>query len=544
MFAIAGFVTARVAVVDQRVDVAVGHRPDAPAAAAVAAIGAAERNELFAAEADGAAPAVADPSHSDPNNPDCIEAPMAGVQVGGDGTVDGNYALTSMMKAATLASAIATGANLEQVYADSQNNPVNSDPLANGDYVVEAVNPIDTVNSYTSTDPALGGNAAAGTANRLYKFTNEDSVNIFTGDTYVPQNGFVSDGSQASGGITLNTTTKTHQRIDSNSLSSGQVAKCAGSLHLVTTTNPDFVAGGGSPFEGENRPICDSKLVTVAAGRSVNPTFFMYTDVPIPSRFFGLIIDDLNVETNRRGTYLGEMAPVSNAPITIFDENGNWKYTSHSDPNGNYEVLLPSMDTYNCPLPAGPCPNLYRLVGNDPGSLAHRNTDYNPQYKVISTTFQAWAGVTHPVDQAPTHNGITIEPTGVNGPTGLTGPGAVTAFSVCQLATNQPELYTIDKPFYDPATDGNHLYTIVGTGFGTAPQVTITGGQNAGGTRLTLRSSSNTQLTFVLPNNLNPGPYQIVIRNAGSGLTTVNGLTFHRLAPVGQGGRKIGRAHV
>ena len=33
------------------------------------------------------APAVADPSHSDPNNPDCIEAPMAGVQVGGDGTV-------------------------------------------------------------------------------------------------------------------------------------------------------------------------------------------------------------------------------------------------------------------------------------------------------------------------------------------------------------------------------------------------------------------------------------------------------------------------
>ena len=60
------------------------------------------------------------------------------------------------------------------------------------------------------------------------------------------------------------------------------------------------------------------------------------------------------VETNRRGTYLGEMAPLSNAPVTIFDENGNWKYTAHSDTNGNYEVLLPSMDTYNCPLPAGP----------------------------------------------------------------------------------------------------------------------------------------------------------------------------------------------
>jgi hypothetical protein len=49
-------VAARVAVVDQRVDVAVGHRPDAAAAAAVAAVGAAEGNELLAPEAHAAAP--------------------------------------------------------------------------------------------------------------------------------------------------------------------------------------------------------------------------------------------------------------------------------------------------------------------------------------------------------------------------------------------------------------------------------------------------------------------------------------------------------
>ena len=98
---------------------------------------------------------------------------------------------------------------------------------------------------------------------------------------------------------------------------------------------------------------------------------------------------------------LGEVAPASNVPVGIYDENGNWKMTTHSDVNGFYEALVPSMDTYNCPLPAGPCPNVYRLVGNDPGTLAHRNLDYNPQFRTIATEFQAWTGVVHPVDQAP-----------------------------------------------------------------------------------------------------------------------------------------------
>ena len=119
------------------------------------------------------------------------------------------------------------------------------------------------------------------------------------------------------------------------------------------------------------------------------------------------------------------------------------------------------MDTYNCPLPAGPCPNVYRLVGNDPGTLAHRNTDYNPQFRTIATEFQAWTGVVHPVDQAPTHNGITIE-----GPAAQFG-----ALSLCKLADNNPTLFAIDRPYFDPAFDGAHPYVIQGTGFGAAPGV-------------------------------------------------------------------------
>ena len=48
-----------VAEVDQRVEVLVGLQPDVAAVAAVAAVGAAERDELLAAEADAAVAAVA-----------------------------------------------------------------------------------------------------------------------------------------------------------------------------------------------------------------------------------------------------------------------------------------------------------------------------------------------------------------------------------------------------------------------------------------------------------------------------------------------------
>jgi len=54
-----GAVDAREAVIDQRIDVAVGARPDAAAAAAVAARGPAARHELLAPERGAAVAALA-----------------------------------------------------------------------------------------------------------------------------------------------------------------------------------------------------------------------------------------------------------------------------------------------------------------------------------------------------------------------------------------------------------------------------------------------------------------------------------------------------
>src|SRR5205814_5769709 len=59
VLAIARFMAARVAEIDQRVEVAIAHRVDAAAAPAVAAVGAAEGYELFATKAHAAVAAVA-----------------------------------------------------------------------------------------------------------------------------------------------------------------------------------------------------------------------------------------------------------------------------------------------------------------------------------------------------------------------------------------------------------------------------------------------------------------------------------------------------
>ena len=456
-------------------------------------------NKFAGEQALPPAPATMDYSHSDPANPDCIEGPMNGLQIGGDGSVDGNYAFGAT---------ITSGSSDPAAY-DEGANPANfTGSLPPADYVVEAVSPVDTVTS-TSTD-----------TRHLYGFSDETSINIATGDTYVPEQ-YAPSGDAAGSGTLLDIANR-KIRVDKNSLATGRDAACAGPLHTVPANgsgaNPDLDSIGGSPYAGDSTPTCGDKLVTVVNGRSTNPTFYMYTPVPIPTKFYGLINDDLNVQTDRRSTMLGEVAPVPNGPVGVYDELGNWKFTAHSDPNGFYEVLLPSTDTYNCPLPAGPCANVYRLVGNDPGTLAHPNADYSPQFRTIGTQFQGWPGVVHPVDQAPTHIGITIE-----GPAAQFG-----AVSLCKLDPTNPVIFRIDRPYFDTAPaagDAAHDYTLQGTGFGTKGQLTLT---NTAGIALPISASSwsDTSITFRVP-VLAVGPYQLAARS--NGLSTVNGLTFHVL---------------
>ena len=58
-------------------------------------------------------------------------------------------------------------------------------------------------------------------------------------------------------------------------------------------------------------------------------------------------------------------------PIGIYDFSNRLVTTIQTDPQGQYEVILPSTSSYNCPLPAGPCPGIYRFLANDPGQPGH-----------------------------------------------------------------------------------------------------------------------------------------------------------------------------
>ncbi|MEZ4656133.1 MAG: hypothetical protein R2911_01020 [Caldilineaceae bacterium] len=116
-------------------------------------------------------------------------------------------------------------------------------------------------------------------------------------------------------------------------------------------------------------PLCDTRLVTVRNGRSATPNFHFKTfsgfdaagnvlpagaGVPLPGRIFGIVVDDLNLSTNPQELFYGEKYGIPNLPIGIYDFSNRLVKTIQTDPQGQYEVILPSTSSYNCPLPAGP----------------------------------------------------------------------------------------------------------------------------------------------------------------------------------------------
>ncbi len=297
-------------------------------------------------------------------NADCLEGPLMGNQFGtyaaDQGTpdanfgadVDGNYGFGDACFNGTLD-------------ATDPSNPVCNggtfETLPGGrDYLVEVEIP---------NDP-LG--------RPLYNVTREEDINIGNGDQFVPQ---------------------------------VPPPSCAGPLHTVDSSgNATFPGGPGtSPYEGQQKPLCTTKLVQLNNGKSVVPIFNLYTDVPIPARFWGLIVDDLNFSANPKSLTYGEKAGVPFAPVGIYDYTDRLVTTVESDYNGLFDVLLPSSNRINCPTPSGVCANLYRFVGNDPGVPGRLNPNYNPQFRTIAAEFEAIPGLLVPADLAPTQVGVTVQ---------------------------------------------------------------------------------------------------------------------------------------
>ncbi len=367
------------------------------------------------------------------------------------------------------------------------------EPLGSGDYLVRLAIPKDA------------------TGDPLYKVTAEEDINIGNGDQIVPQVPPPSCAGTLHTVDLLGDATDNYPAVigdDTNGVPTGVTVPAS-----TPVANATFLGIGGSPYEGSPKPSCDTKLVRVNNGKSVVPMFNIFTDVPVPSRLRGLIVDDINFSTDSRSTLYGEKTGVAFAPVGIYDFANRLVTTLESDFNGSYDVLLPSTNHISCPTPSGVCTNMYRFVGNDPGIPGQLNANYNPRYRSIATEFEAMPGVTIPTDLAPTQVGVYV---------GSPTTGVNTAVA-CTLDAATPQLFSVSQP-YVTAT-GSRALTIEGSGFGAtrgSGQVTV------GSTPLDITAWSDTSISATVPGSTPVGAQQLAI-TAENGQSTINGLTFHVL---------------
>lgn len=345
------------------------------------------------------------------------------------------------------------------------------------------------------------------TGHPMYKVTGEEDINIGNGNQVVPQ-----VPPPACAGA-LHTVDLAGDQTDGYPELVGDGTNGEPTGVTVPASDPvdnsTFLDLGGSPYEGTPKPGCATKLVQLNNGKSIVPMFNVFTDVPLPSRMRGLIIDDVNFSADIRSTAYGEKAGVPFVPIGIYDFDDRLLTTVESDYNGFYDVLMPSTNQINCPTPSGVCAGMYRFVGNDPGVPGDLNPNYNPRYRVIGTEFEAMPGMTMPTDLAPTQVGMYIGQPG----TGQTNP------VTCPIGTATPQLFAVTKPY----VDGGGTFGVDGTGFGdTAGSVTLDG------TAVPTTTWTDRHLDVTVPPGTPTGAHQLEI-TAANGRHTVNALTFHVL---------------
>ena len=306
---------------------------------------------------------------------------------------------------------------------------------------------------------------------------------------------------------------------DPNTSSPAPDPQCAGSQFIVNVTDPGLQSAGGSPMEGISRNSCDVHLLHVGSGQSVAPNFYLYTDVPIPTTFIVQNFDDTNLSTNKGETQYGDAAPIPNSPEGVYDWHGNLVNQMNIDPNGIAEALMPSTDVANCATPAGICQNIYRFVGNDPGTIDHPNFNYNPQFQTITANFQAMPGVFTPADTAPTRSALAF----------LNGGQKFSAAAQCGVAPTSPQLYSVDRPYTDFSTAHGPSVVIKGLGFGATQgggTVQLSGNGLTAPVIARITSWSDSEIHATIPAGTPGGKYQLSVTNSAKS-STINGISYH-----------------
>ncbi|MCU1658433.1 MAG: hypothetical protein JWO57_3089, partial [Pseudonocardiales bacterium] len=467
-------------------------------------------------------------------SPNCLEVPLTGQQTK-DGAFDGGYAFSDYCpNGYDLSAANTTG------LCNGGSDPV---PLVAGTYVTHAIMPQDNTDTRTcntsATDPAVStakGAVPGDGTGCLYRPVKEEDVNVDLGNNFT---------------------------------TAIPPPPCTGDDHVIDqstlTTRSNFYGVAGA-----HAPLCDKRLVVLTNGQNANADFHMMTnfntdpngtnpadarigDVAEPGRVVGQVFNDIYFETDPLSPWYGEPRPIANIPIGIyarvdtvpnvnqpFDPN-KWRLikTVTTSADGAYEALLPSTETFNCPIPQGPCPGMYVVIVDDPGTVAHPNANYNPNLLTANTPAEVWPGLTTQLD-------TPVDP--ISG-TACEDP-AVPA---------RPELLQVSRPYVNSGDTGTaRRITIQGDFIGTAGPTGATGGHvnltNADGTVTTLTRANGgvvswtpgsasipdtivIQVPAINTTTFRPGPKQmhIVTATANGGVSTVNGITLHVLGANGTG---------
>jgi len=235
--------------------------------------------------------------------PNCLELGVTANETK-DSTFDGAFAFIDMCNPER--------GGWNDAYTDADRNHTGCSrriALAPGDYVVEVA---------AAENPS--------TPEFPYKIVKEENVNTNKGESVVPD-------------VTT--------------------FPCVGPDHVVQDPR--------SPSDGQERPLCTHREVTLSLGQS-NPQadFFLFTDTPIPGRISGLVTDRLRVETDPDSPRYGKPRGIPNIPVGIRDYSSRLLETVYTDEYGFYEAVLPSTQSGPCQTPVGACPATYVFVINDP----------------------------------------------------------------------------------------------------------------------------------------------------------------------------------
>src|SRR5215472_9616813 len=485
--------------------------------------------------------------------PNCLEVPLTGTQTK-EGAFDGGYAFADYCP------------NGYDLAADNGTCNGGGDPqsLVAGTYITHAVmpkdstdtrdcNPANTDGFKSVSDPH--GNIPGGGQGCLFRPVREEDVNVDLGNQIAPQI---------------------------------PPPPCTGDLHVIdqATLTPRSTFYTGDQATSPSQPLCDKRLVELQNGQNANADFHMMTnfrtdpngtdasdtrtgDVAEPGRLAGQVFNDIYFERNPESPWYGEPRPIANVPVGIYARvdtvcagggtncstpNVNLPYdpnkwrllkTVKTSADGSYEAIVPSTETFNCPIPQGPCPGMYLVVVDDPGTKANPNPTFDPNLLTATTPTEAWPGLTTQLD-------TPVDP--------ISGTGCDFSVSGADVASTTPELLQVSRPYVLASNTGTaRQITVNGDFIGPAGPTGITGGHvnltdvrtgtvtnltraNGGVVSWTPGSGSTPDTIVIQVPALNtttfrPGPKQLTIVGATSngGDSSVNGITVHVLGSNGAG---------